>query len=659
MNPSKKLAFAILAALFCLPSQAAKSKTYSLSSPDGRTSISISPEGYDVSHDGDLLIKGAKTALILEDGSRIGIADSKVERCRRPESKSETIDAPFYRQKSFTFPYNRMIIEFKDGFQMEWIASNEGVAYRYLTSRKGKTVIQDETAEFRFIDEARSWLPYSTNEKKPMAMAFQNSYTVQKLSEGSPTLAFLPATVESKNGPKVTILESDVKNYPGMFIEAEGNSIKGVFAQYPNQFDKYRGRQQRFVTGTEEYIAVSEGTRSYPWRIMAITDDDTQMPVNNLVYALAEPSRLSDISWIKPGFSAWEWWNDWNLSGVDFEAGINMDTYHHYIDFASENGLEYMILDEGWYVPSSGDMMTPIAELDIEELVKYAAQRNVRIILWTVFNVLDDQPEAFDKYSKMGVAGFKVDFLDRDDQEANEIVWRLAGLAAEHKMILDLHGISKPVGINRTYPNVLNYESVFGQEEVKWSEVDINMPLYNTTFPFIRLMAGYTDYTPGSMRNASKADFKGVYSSPMTMGTRAHQVATYIVFDSPLTMLCDSPSLYRREQETTDFITSLPRIYESETILSGKIGEYIVTARKNGNSWYVGGLANWDGRTIDLSFDFLGDGEYDVTLYRDGINAGKNAEDYAIEKFTVDRKSEKQVVMQSGGGFAMTVTPKR
>ena len=659
MKSSIKTTLIIAAAIIPFFAHAAKPKTYSLSSPDGRTSVTISANGYDVSHDGHMLVSGAESAMVLKDGSRIGVSDSKIIKSQKTAAKKEHIEAPFYRQKSFDFTYSKLVLEFAGGFKMEWIASDEGIAYRYLTTNKGKTVVLDEVAEFRFADDSRSWLSYSTNEKKPMAMAFQNSYTVQKLSDGSPTLAFLPATVENSNGPKVTILESDIKEYPGMYVEADGHSLKGVFARYPNQFDKYRGRQQRFVTGTEDYIAVSEGARAYPWRILAITDDDTQMPVNNMVYALAEPSRVEDTSWIKPGFSAWEWWNDWNISGVDFESGINMDTYRHYIDFASENGLEYMILDEGWYVPSSGDMMTPIKELDIRELVPYAAERNVRIILWTVFNVLDDQPEAFEKYSKMGVAGFKVDFLDRDDQEANDMVWRLAKLAAEHKMVLDLHGISKPVGINRTYPNILNYESVFGQEEVKWSEVDINMPLYNTTFPFIRLMSGYTDYTPGSMRNASKEDFKGVYSSPMTMGTRAHQVATYIVFDSPLTMLCDSPSLYRREQETTDFIASLPRIYESETVLDGKIGEYIVTARQNGGSWYVGGIANWDGKSIDLSFSFLGNGDYSVTLYRDGVNAGRNAEDYAIETFSVDKSSNRKITMQSGGGFAMIITPKK
>lgn len=659
MKSRKKPVLILLATLVPFLGHAAKQKTYSLSSPDGRTTVTISSEGYDVSHDGHILVKDAASAMILQDGTRVGISEGRISKVRKPGLRSEHIDAPFYRQGSFDFTCNRLVIEFKGGFQMEWIASDEGVAYRYQTSNNGRTVVADEVAEFRFADDTRSWLSYSTNEKKPMAMAFQNSYTVQKLSAGSPTLAFLPATVESSHGPKVTILESDIREYPGMFVEAEGSSLKGVFAKYPNQFDKYRGRQQRYVTGTEDWIAASEGARSYPWRILAITDDDTKMPVNNMVYALAEPSRIGDISWIKPGFSAWEWWNDWNISGVDFKSGINMETYRHYIDFASENGLEYMILDEGWYVPSSGDMMTPIPELDIEELVAYAAERNVRIILWTVFNVLDDQPEAFEKYSKIGVAGFKVDFLDRDDQEANDMVWRLAKLAAEHRMVLDLHGISKPIGINRTYPNVLNYESVFGQEEVKWSEVDINMPLYNTTFPFIRLMSGYTDYTPGSMRNASKEDFKGVYSSPMTMGTRAHQVATYIVFDSPLTMLCDSPSLYRREQETTDFIASLPRIYESETVLDGKIGEYIITARQKGDEWYVGALANWDGKNIDLGFGFLGNGDYSVTLYRDGVNAGRNAEDYAIERFTVDKTSTRKITMQSGGGFAMIITPKK
>lgn len=379
------------------------------------------------------------------------------------------------------------------------------------------------------------------------------------------------------------------------------------------------------------------------------------MPVNNLVYALASPNRIGDCSWVKPGKVAWDWWNDWNLKGVPFKAGINMDTYKYYIDFASRNGLEYVVLDEGWYDPKSGDMLTVIPELDLPELVRYGKSKGVELVLWTVFNVLDSQlDEACRKYSEMGIKGFKVDFLDRDDQTAVEMIYRIAAKAAEYKLMLDYHGIYKPTGLNRTYPNVVNYESVFGMEEMKWSEVEKNMPLYDVTFPYIRLMAGYVDYTPGAMRNLSKRDFQPMYSTPASMGTRCHQLAAYIVHDSPFTMLCDAPTNYLKEQECVDFISSIPVEVDSTFIYSGKLGESIVTVRKKDINWYIGGMTNWDERDITLDFSFLGKGEkYRCTLFKDGINASRQAEDYVKQTFIVDANTKLPIHLASGGGFAL------
>lgn len=647
----------IVAALCLCAGLMCQAKDYTVKSPDGHINLSVNSEGYSVSYDGKTVIKDAQAALTLQNAA-VSLSD-KVRKAITKKPVTEHIDAPFYRQSSFDFSYSSLKLEYKSGFQIEWIVSDEGVAYRFSTTNKGETVVKDETAVINFPEDYKAWLPYSTNPRKPQAMAFQNWYTVQNLSDGSnDNLAFLPATVDAGD-VKVTVTESDLRSYPGMFVETEkgGHSLKGVFAKYPKTFDNYRGRVQRYVSSTEDYIAKSEGARTYPWRVLAITSDDTQMPVNNLVYALAEPSKVSDTSWIHPGYSAWEWWNDWQLTGVDFPAGINMDTYKYYIDFASRNGLEYLILDEGWYVPSSGDMLTPIKELDIPALVKYAADRNVKLILWCVFNVLDDNLEEIcEHYSKMGIAGFKVDFLDRDDQEGIEMTYRIADAAARHHLVLDLHGISKPTGINRTYPNVLNYESVFGQEEVRWSESTVDMPLYNVTAPFIRMVAGYTDYTPGAMRNAAKADFHPVYNNSMSMGTRAHQVALYTVYDSPLTMLCDSPTMYESNKETLDYLSSLPRIYEEEKVLSGKMGEYIVVARRAGQNWYVAGLTSWEGRDINVDFSFLGDGNWNVELFRDGVNADRNAEDYKIEHFSAGKSSSKAIKLASGGGFSMKIS---
>ena len=332
-----------------------------------------------------------------------------------------------------------------------------------------------------------------------------------------------------------------------------------------------------------------------------------------------------------------------------------MDTYKYYIDFASRNGLEFIVLDEGWYDPKSGDMLTVIPELDLTELIAYGKSKGVEIVLWTVFNVLDSQLEAAcKKYADMGIKGFKVDFLDRDDQTAVEMVYRIAEMTARYKLTLDLHGIYKPTGINRTYPHIINFESVFGMEEVKWTDIKNNMPLYDVTFPYIRMMAGPVDYTPGAMRNATKADWRAMYYTPASMGTRCHQLAAYIVHDSPFTMLCDAPTNYLNEQECVDFIASLPVEVDSTFIASGELGKYIVTVRKKDVNWYIGGMTNWDERDVQLDFSFLPEGmSYTAVLFKDGVNANKQAEDYRKETIRIDKDSRLTLHLASGGGFAM------
>ena len=332
-----------------------------------------------------------------------------------------------------------------------------------------------------------------------------------------------------------------------------------------------------------------------------------------------------------------------------------MDTYKHYIDFASEYGLPYVILDEGWYTPQSGDMLTVIPELKLEELVDYGRSKNVGLILWTVFNVLDDQlDEACSRYSKLGIKGFKVDFLDRDDQEAVQMVYRLAEATAKHKLILNLHGIYKPTGLNRTYPNILNFEGVFGMEEVKWSKVEKDMMKYDVTMPFIRMMAGPLDYTPGAMRNANKSEYRDIYNNPISQGTRCHQLAAYIIHDSPLTMLADNPTIYRQESECTEFISSIPNTGIEETrVLKGELGEYIVTARRVGANWYIGGMTNWTARVLDLDLSFLNSDHYDFTLFKDGVNADKNATDYKKERGVLNNQSTITIQLAPGGGFAI------
>lgn len=664
MNNFKEKGMLLLVCLGCLNTWAAD-KLYMLQSPDGKTEVQISVGEqitYNIRHENRMLLEKSPVGLVLENRT-LGKDAQVIRKSERKEM--ETLAGPFYRGTSFAVGYNELNLKMKGNYGIIFRVYDEGMAYRFYTTLKHPVVVKDEIADFNFPEDFSTYMAYSTVKpgKDQYAMAFQNLYTCSSITGvKTDNIAFLPVTVDCGNEVKMTLLESDLESYPGMFIKGDGKScsLQGTFACYPEKLKSYPPRAMTRVETRTDYIAKTEGTRSYPWRIWAISEKDTEMPVNNLVYALASPNRIGDTSWIKTGKVAWEWWNDWGVYGVPFKAGINMDTYKHYIDFAAENGIEFVVLDEGWYDPGKGDMLTVIPELNMEELVCYGKSKGVDLILWTVFNVLDNQLEvACKKYSEMGISGFKVDFLDRDDQTAVEMTYRIAEMAAKYKLTLDLHGFYKPTGLERTYPNVINYESVFGMEEMKWSPVEKDMMEYDVTMPYIRMMAGPVDYTPGAMRNATRKDFKPVYYNPMSQGTRCHQLAAYIVHDSPLTMLADNPTIYRQEQECTDFIVSIPNKGIEETrVLQGKMGEFIVTARRSGTSWYVGGMTDWNARTISLDFGFLGEGTYEVTLFQDGVNAGKQAADYRKEVFEVTRSSVRKIDLASGGGFALAVVKK-
>lgn len=651
--------------LVCLPIKAA-GQLLTLNSPDGKLVVTILTKGqlsYSVEHNGQVLLEKSPIGLVLEDRT-LG-EDVKVSRVKKRSMVKENITAPHYRFPAFSVIYNEVDLKLKGNYGIVFRAYDEGIAYRFYTSAKSPILIKDEVARMNFPKDYETYMAYST--VKPgndqYVMAFQNIYT-QATVKGVNTdnIAFLPITIDCGDGLKMTLLESDLEDYPGMFIKGDGKScsLQGTFAKYPAKLQNFPPRAMKRVTERTDYIAKVEGTRNYPWRIWAVTEKDTDMPVNNLVYALASPNRIGDCSWVKTGKVAWDWWNDWGIYNVDFKAGINMDTYKYYIDFAADNHIEFVVLDEGWYNPGKGDMLTVVPELDLEELVRYGKSKGVDLILWAVFNVLDDQlEEACKKYSEMGISGFKIDFLDRDDQTAVEMTYRIAEMAAKYKLTLDLHGFYKPTGLNRTYPNIINFEAVFGMEEMKWSTVKKDMMEYDVIMPYIRMMAGVVDYTPGAMRNASKKDFKDIYYNPMSQGTRCHQLAAYVVHDSPLTMLADNPTIYKREQECTDFIVSLPNKNIEETrVLQGKLGDYIVTARKADGNWYVGGMTDWTAREITLNFDFLDNGTYEVILFKDGVNADKQAEDYKKEVFTVTSDSKKKIRLASGGGFAMSVVKK-
>ena len=471
-------------------------------------------------------------------------------------------------------------------------------------------------------------------------------------------MIFLPAVVHANDGMNICFTETNLDDYPGMYLYNGdgGTSLEGRFAPYPLRCEPggYNNIEV-LVKERADYIARIEGPRTLPWRI-AVVGTDAGLAASDLSWLLAEPSKIDDTSWIRPGKVAWDWWNAWNISGVDFRAGINTETYEYYIDFAASQGIEYVIMDDGWAARHGEDLFEINTDIDLRRIIDYAASKNVGIILWAGYWAFDRDMERVCKhYAEMGVKGFKVDFMDRDDQLMTAFNYRAAETAARYGLVLDLHGTHKPAGLNRTWPNVLNFEGVHGLEQMKWSAATIDQMKYDATIPFIRQVAGPMDYTQGAMRNASRGNYRPVHSEPMSQGTRCRQLAEYVVFESPITMLCDSPSNYMKEPECFAFMASVPTVWDETVALTGSVGEYIAIARRSGDTWYIGAMTDWTPRELELDLSFIGNGNYDVESFADGINADRAARDFrkTVSELPQDRRLK--IRMAPGGGYAARI----
>jgi alpha-glucosidase len=508
--------------------------------------------------------------------------------------------------------------------------------------------VVSEEVGFKFGSDHSVYFPVADG----FLSSFERNYSYLPLSQiTAEKMAFLPVLVDIKDGPKVAITEADLDDYPGLYLTGSPDgspSLSGKFAAYPLKEEQKRDRTLA-VAERAGYIADTEGTRHFPWRVLAIARRDGDLIENDIVYRLARPPALKDMSWIKPGKVAWDWWNDLNLFGVDFESGINTRTYKHYVDFAAEYGIEYIILDEGWSDPA--DLLKTNPAIDMPDLLAYAREKNVGLVLWCVWLTLDRQlQEALDLFEKWGVRGIKVDFMDRDDQKVVNFYKKVAAEAAKRKLVVDFHGAFKPTGLRREYPNVLTREGVLGLEYSKWSTSVT--PEHDLLIPFIRMLAGPMDFTPGAMRNATEKNFQPVFSEPMSQGTRCHQLAMYVVYESPLQMLSDSPSAYLREPEVMDFLGQVPTVWDETVGLEAKVGDYIVVARRNGEEWYVGAMTDWTPREVEIDFGFLGAGEYRADVYADGVNASKCASDFTKTSAVIRAGDSLKVRLASGGGWA-------
>ena len=640
-------------------------KKYTLKSPDEKISVNVTVGNnqitYSVMHDNTSVIIDSPISMELSDGKILG-ADPVVRNIKT-ETVDKLIKAHFYKKEYVEDYYNELTLTFKGNYNIQFRAYNDGVAYRFCTRFTKPITIINENVVYNFDNDYTTYVPYVNARKsetdfitKQFFNSFENQYTITSISDmESDRLAFMPIMVSLKDGKKVVITEADLENYPGTFLMRNSveNSIRGLQSRYPKtEVQGGHNMLQSVVKEREDFCARVQGTRDFPWRCMIISSEDKELANNDMVYRLASPSRVEDISWIVPGKVAWEWWNAWNIKDVDFVSGINNDTYKHYIDFASEYGIEYIILDEGWAVNKKADLFSVIPEIDLTELVEYANNKGVGIVLWAGYLAMErDMEEVCKYYSEMGVKGFKVDFMDRDDQKMVDFYYKMAAFAAKYHLIVDFHGAYKPTGLNRTYPNVVNFEGVFGLEQVKWAQ-DIDLVTYETTIPYIRMLAGPMDYTQGAMRNANKDNYRAVWSEPMSQGTRCRQLAEYVIFESPFNMLCDSPSNYRDEDECARFIAEIPTVWDETIALDGKVGEYTVIARRSGDRWFVGGITNWDEREIEIDLSELCLKTNKGIEFRDGINANKIAEDYNKNNISIENNVYK-AKMSKGGGFVI------
>lgn len=643
-----------VAVLFCLN---ASGKVYQLQSPDQKIKIDIAVGDkitWKVSLNNEVLLQPSEIALLLKGKIQPGIKPVLLKQQLKSYNDRLTAIVPV-KASTIMNTYNELKLDFKDGYSLYFRAYNDGVAYRFETNLKESEVeVNGEIADFNFTANHRVFWPEETN--KEFLSHFESLYKDSVINAFNPTQhAALPMLLFTQGGVKMLVSEADLYDYPNLFLfGTSGNSLKAGFPKVIEQSTPIRDRGIK-ITKLANFIAKTSGKRKYPWRSIAICPEDKDLLVNNLTYKLSSPSVIKNTKWIKPGKVAWDWWNDNNIYGVDFKSGINTQTYKYYIDFAAAYGLEYIMLDEGW-TRTTTDLLHPAKDINIEEIIHYGQSKNVGVWLWTLWEPLDkDMENILAQYAKWGAKGIKVDFMARAEQYMVNFYERTAATAAKYQLMVDLHGAYKPVGLNHKYPNVLTYEGVRGLENHKWS-AEIT-PKHNLSLPFIRMAVGPMDYTPGAMINANKKNFSIVYSEPMSMGTRAHQVAMYVMYESPLQMLADNPSNYLKDSLCTRFISRIPTVWDNTIALEGKVGEYAVIARKNGENWYISGMTDWKEREFKTILNFLDDKNYKMDILSDGINAKRHASDYKISSSIVKKGDLIQISMDQGGGWTAILTP--
>lgn len=648
-NRIKKIV--LLAGLLAAAS-GAHAKEYGVTSPSGEIAVTVNVEAgalsYDVTYKGTQIVADAPLSMRFSNGVVAG-RNVRVRSSRITEI-DETL-TPVVPQKRARIEdrYRQLEIKTGDRYSVLFRVYDDGMAYRIATEFTGPVRVEDEQVEYTFDRNA----PIYCGLESSMFTHQEAHYQPMELSAlRDSMIAAPPMIVTVGNGIRVLLTESDLERYAGMYYTSDGSgTVRALFPRYVTKTEQPRDRDIRPVERAD-YIAETDGTRPYPWRVMIISDRDADLAASDMVYKLASESRLSDTSWIKPGKVAWDWWTASRLYDVGFKSGVNTETYKAYIDFAAQYGLEYIIVDEGWY--DLTDLMKVLPQIDIEELCDYGASKGVGVILWTTWTALDAKAEeAMARFEEWGVKGIKIDFMQRDDQWMVEWYYKTAEMAARHKLLVMYHGCYHPTGLQRTYPNVMTFEAVMGLENMKWSELPD--PEHNATLPFTRMVQGPMDYTPGGMDNVHREEFKVRYYAPQAIGTRAHQLALYVIFESPLQMLADTPTAYEREPASMAFLEKVPSVWDDTRVLDGAIGDFIVTARRSADTWFLGAITA-PARTLDVTLDFLDPGaEYKVDFWQDGPNVDVHARDLQCGTVRVKKGDTLKLDMYTGGGYAAII----
>ncbi len=650
--------FILIVLLFSVTTYGAKPKSFSLVSPDGKLSVKIELNDkiyYSLAYEGHQLIDPSPISMELEGGLVLG--RNPIAKKNKTISVNQNLTPLYGKRKVINDHFNELTITFKENYSITTRIYNEGFAYRFGYDKKGEIIVKNEEAVFNFSGDFKIWASHPlTND---FEHSYEDFYKHRNISQFPDTMAMLPVLVQTGFNVSLAITETNLEDYPGFHLVKSADSKTGLKAVFPKVPTKWKpGGYSNFNLVVEErtdYIAKTTGQRTFPWRIMKIATTDAQFLDTDLVYKLSDAhDENMDFSWVRPGKVAWDWWSAINLLGVDFKSGINTESYKYYIDFASENGIEYINLDEGW--SDQYDLMKLSDQINLKEIIDYGKEKGVGVILWCVHYPLDEKlEEAMNQFEEMGVKGLKIDFMNRDDQVMVNYYHRIAKAAAEHKLLVNFHGAYKPAGLHRKYPNVINREAVRGLEYNKFNKQGTT-PEHAVTIPFIRMMAGPMDYTPGAMTNAQKANFGMFFERPMSQGTRCQQLAMFVVYEAPLQMLSDAPTAYQAEPDILKFLSGVPTTWDETVAIGGKVGDYAVIARKSGNTWYVGGMTDWDARTLEIDFSFLEKGKYKAQIFQDGINADRIGNDYKKLEMTLDANSKHEFKLAPGGGFVIKIT---